>query len=67
MADDKLRREQVGVAEKDDLANELLSLLREAGLDQKQLNAVMLQLVPYIVRRDHKVFNHAYNVGRASA
>jgi hypothetical protein len=63
---DKIRRDQPGVAQNDDLAKDLLDLLSDKGLTEDQVKLIMLQLVPFVVRRDHTVFNHAYQVGRAS-
>jgi hypothetical protein len=52
--------------QEDNLAPDLLSLLKKAGLDSKQQQAILLELLPYLVIRDHKIFSHAYNAGRAS-
>lgn len=67
MAEDINQKRVPAVAYKDDLASDLLTILNEAGVtDKKQQTAIMAPLVSYIVRRDHKVFNHAYGVGRSS-
>lgn len=55
-----------GVSTTDDLPNELIALLHDAGIKGDAEQKLMLQLLPFIVRRDHQVFNHAYQVGRAS-
>jgi NADH/NAD ratio-sensing transcriptional regulator Rex len=52
----------------DDLPGDILKILHDCKIEQDspQEVALMTQLLPYIVRRDHTVFNHAYKVGRAS-
>lgn len=52
--------------EKDDLANDLLKMVANAGLLDNQQQKLLMELLPYIVQRDNKIFNHAYQVGRAS-
>lgn len=50
----------------DNLADDILSMLSNSGLTEAQQQTVMVQLIPYIVTRDHKLFTHAYSAGRAS-
>lgn len=55
------------VPQEDNLANDLLSMLTNAGLTPQQKQTVMVQLVPYLVDRDHKILTHGIAAGRASA
>jgi hypothetical protein len=55
------------VPQEDNLANDLLNMLAKHGIPPAQQQALMIELVPYLVDRDHKVFTHAYDAGRASA
>lgn len=50
----------------DNLAKDLLKILADAGLSAEQQQAVMLELTPYVVARDHKILSHGYQSGRAS-
>jgi hypothetical protein len=65
---ENLRREQIkDLKEKDELVKYLLAMLKAAGVTGEPNKQIMTELVPYITRRDHVVFNHAYQAGRASA
>lgn len=55
------------VPQEDNLAQDLLNMLSEAGLTPVQQQAVLDKLVPYLVERDHKILMHGIDTGRASA
>lgn len=63
---EQLNAAAAGVPEKDDLANVLLAGLDKAGITKEAQQVLMTDLVPYLVARDNKIFNHGYQVGRAS-
>lgn len=57
--------------EKDTLSKDLLKLIVDATkqsirTDKDYNEILMMKLVSYIVRRDHKVYNHAYKIGKDS-
>lgn len=63
-----LEKKQVPkLSAKNELAKDLIDMLDIVGLSKTGQEALMLQLLPYIIRRDHIIFNHAYHVGRESA
>lgn len=64
---DLQERQIKDIAEKDELTKDLVLILDENGISQAKKEVILLQLLPYIIRRDHKIFNHAYHVGRESA
>lgn len=55
-----------GIAKTDDLPNDLINILAKAGITGASQQDIMTALVPYIVERDGRIFNHAYQVGRSS-
>ena len=54
---------------KDDIVADLLKVMAASRNKFAELedSKLMANLVTYIVARDHKVFNHAYNLGREAA
>lgn len=58
---------QPPVPQKDNLANDLITIVKPLPISQELKNALLEQLVMYIVERDHKVLTHGYDAGRASA
>lgn len=48
------------VTERDELSKDLDKIVIESEGNYDQL---MIKLVSYITRRDHRVFNHAYQLG----
>jgi hypothetical protein len=56
-----------GIAKTDDLPNDLINILAKAEVTGETQQKILTELVPYIVERDGRVFNHAYQVGRSSA
>ena len=49
----------------DNLANDLLNILE--FLDPEDQDKILGELTPYIVRRDHMIFDHAYKKGQENA
>jgi hypothetical protein len=50
----------------DNLAQNLLDILNEAGITLAQQSKIMIKLVPYLVDRDHKILVHGIELaGRA--
>jgi hypothetical protein len=62
----ELNRTAAGVPEKDNLAADLIKTLTKAGIVKESQQTIMTDLLPYLVDRDNKIFNHGYQVGRAS-
>jgi hypothetical protein len=59
------RRDEIdGLPSHNDLIKELLDIMRKAGVGEIQRKMVMERLVPLIVRRDHTIYNFAYNFAR---
>jgi hypothetical protein len=56
-----------GIAKTDDLPNDLINILAKAEVTGETQQKILTELVPYIVERDGRIFNHAYQVGRSSA
>lgn len=54
-------------AQEDNLAQDLIKILTEAALPPQVQQAVLDKLVPYLVERDHRILQHGYQSGRASA
>lgn len=59
----------------DDVAGDLLTMLVDSGVIKKderpsakpEIDLLMQKLCSYIVRHDHKVWNHAYQLGKSKA
>jgi len=54
--------------ESDNLPKDLSKIIKESRDQANEVdeNALLQQLVMYIVARDHKVFDHAYKLGKES-
>lgn len=59
--------ETVTTTIEDNIITDLTSMLAKAGISAEQQNEFLTLATPYLVERDHKIFTHAYNAGRASA
>lgn len=64
-ADREAERNMALHQERDDLAGDLLTMFNDCHLlplDETH-DLLMQKLVSYCVRRDHRVYNHAYQLG----
>lgn len=54
------------VPKDDDLANDLITIVKPLPLSKELQTELLQQLTMYIVERDHKILQHGYQSGRAS-
>lgn len=54
-------------SQEDNLVADILHILEDNHTDSIHQKALLDTLIPYLVERDHKLFTHAYEAGRASA
>lgn len=52
------------MADRDNVAADLLQILRDCGIEATKQDLLMQKLCSFVSRRDSKVFNHAYNLGK---
>ena len=50
--------------DRDNVAADLLQILRDCGIEATTQDLLMQKLCSYVSRRDSKVWNHAYNLGK---
>lgn len=55
------------VPRKDDLANDLITIVKPLPISKELQNVLLEQLTMYIVERDHKILMHGIDTGRANA
>lgn len=61
-------QEAAGIIDTDDIGQDILKVLRANGIEPKSVTEVeiMGQIMVLIARRDDKLTNYAYKMGRAS-
>lgn len=62
-------KEAEGIISTDDIAKDILRVLHDNGIEPKSITEaeIMGQIMVLIARRDDKLTNYAYKMGRASA
>lgn len=61
-----ITRDQL-VDTENDLITKLLLIFNDNKLSYEQSQAILDDLMPYLIERDQKLINYAFSAGRASA
>lgn len=52
------------MSERDNVAADLIQILKDCGLEVTKHDLLMQKLCSFVSRRDSKVFDHAYKLGK---